>query len=364
MKRFTTSTIAALALAALLGCTHELDSAQGAVATSSSALRTTSIDFDVSLRGTGTTNIHATVYSDSARRGGETILAVHGLVETGTTFERLAEAVFADRALRRRVRRIVAIDMTGHGDSGFPENLPQGARFGELTIEDNVSVVVQSIAALRRLRMAPQVIIGHSMGGLEVQAAQQQLLAQGSSLAALGVRRVVLLAPVPPHDRPWTQPPPADLSPFVVQDATLGAYLSLPPAVWIAQAYTTRAGMLVAGAPTPDQVVERGYSGPEALTTVLQLVESPIPLPTGGTLVIPRPSVDAGAFAPRRGTQLSVVSFAEDVLVPAADLADLYRHLTGDARGRRSFAVTTADAVHSMFLSNPAGMLDVLRRSL
>jgi hypothetical protein len=157
------------------------------------------------------------------------------------------------------------------------------------------------------------------------------------------------------------QPPPSDLSSLVVQDPVLGAYVTLPPFIWVAQAYTTRAGVSVAGTPTPEDVEANGYSGPEPLTVLLQLTESPIALPSGETIVVPRPTVEAGAFAPRHGTRLTLVSFAEDTLVPAPDLADLYQYLTGDARGRGYHAVTTEDSVHSMFLSNPEGLLAALR---
>lgn len=33
------------------------------------------------------------------------------------------ELIFADKALGRRVRRVIAIDLIGHGGSGFPQNL-------------------------------------------------------------------------------------------------------------------------------------------------------------------------------------------------------------------------------------------------
>jgi len=346
-----------------LGCaqTSEADADPGAV---SEALRTSSIDFDVALRTTGSVNIHATVYTNTEIPWGDTILAVHGLIETGAMYAPLAQTLFADRALRRRIKRVVAIDLPGHGDSGFPENLPDAAKFGDLKIEDNVDVVLQSIDALRRRRLAPQTIIGHSMGGLEVQAVQQALLARGSSLAARGIRSALLLAPVPPHAQTWTQPPASDLSPFLVQDPTLGTYIAFPSAVGVAFSFSTLAGTLAPNAPTPDVAEERGYFGPEPLTTLLQLVESPIALPSGDTLVIPRPTVDAGAFAPRHGTRLSLLSFAQDTLVPAGDLDDLYTHLSGDTRLRRYHEIVSDDAVHAMFASDPEGMLDALRASL
>jgi pimeloyl-ACP methyl ester carboxylesterase len=193
-----------LLIVALAGCTQDVGSGSGGeVESSAASLRESSLEFEVSVRGTGRATIHATVYTNESAWLGETILAVHGLAETGKTFGPLAEALFEDRALRRRIKRVIAIDLVGRGESSFPEGLPAGVTFGDLAIEDNVSTVLQSIDALRKLRLSPQTIMGHSMGGLAVQAAQQALLDQGSSLAAKGVRSAILLAPVPPHGRPW-----------------------------------------------------------------------------------------------------------------------------------------------------------------
>ena len=59
-------------------------------------------------------------------------------------------------------------------------------------------------------------------------------------------------------------------------------------------------------------------------------------------------------------TRRAVTNQIEGV-VPAADLADLYQYLTGGTRPRGYRPVATDDSVHSMFLSNPQGMLDALR---
>jgi len=337
--------------------------AEGAAAQEAGA-RVSELDFEIPLRGTGKAQIHARIYGNPRRGGYETVLAVHGLSETGATFEPLANAIFADPTLKRRIRRVIAIDLVGRGESGFPQGLPNEAKFGDLTIEDNGATVLESIEVLRRRFLAPQTLIGHSMGGLAVQAAQEALLAKGSSLSARGVYSAVLLAPVPAGGRPWTQPVTGDLSQFVVQDPAQGAYVSLPPELWLAQAFSTTAGTLVPNAPTPATVAERGYIGLEPLTTLFQLTGAPIPTPTGETITLARPTVRAGAFASTRGTRLTVVGFTEDVLVPAANLGDLYGYLTGDASNKRYVAVQTPDAVHSMFISNPTGVIAAARNAL
>lgn len=348
-----------LLIAGALGCSAPVGVEDDALASSGSALTESSLQLEVTLRGTSPVQIHAHVW-DGGARGGATVLAVHGLSETGATYGPLANAIFQDRGLRRRIRRVIAIDQPGHGESGVPD-AATGLRFGDLAIEDYVGVVIDSIRALRSQRMAPSVLIGHSMGGLEVQVVQDTLLAQGTSLARLGVRRAILLAPVPPHGQPWTVPMSGDLSPFVMTTPELGTFLQVPPLVFIAQSFGTPAGTLVANAPTEQEVTDAGYVGAEPLSLVLQLVEAPVQLPDGTTFMPARPSVRERAFAARNGTLLELASFSLDPLVPAADLAQLYPYLTGDARNRLYTPVVADDAAHSMFVSNPETVLDALR---
>jgi pimeloyl-ACP methyl ester carboxylesterase len=311
---------------------------------------TAELCFDVNVRG-GTTQICSDVHvNPRASRSGSTILAVHGLTETAAAWQPLTAALFADRDLSRGVRRFIAIDLPGHGDSPIPVGLP-GALFGDLTIDDNVSIVIQSIQKLRELGLAADIIVGHSMGGLEIQGAQGALLGQGSSLADLGIRRALLLAPVPAGGQRFTQPPPADLSPFIITDPRFGTFLSLPPEVArLGGGFTRPDGMLAPGTPSADVIA--AFNGPEPLTTLLQLTDQ---IPT-----LPRPTVPMGGFSPRNGTLLSVIAFSQDVLVQPDDLDDLYAFLV-DGRGPNLLRlIDTPTAVHSMFIVDPVGLLDGL----
>ena len=328
------------------------------------ALTTSDVELPVALRGTGSATLHATVFRNP-RRGvvHENVLAIHGLAETAATFGPLAEALYHDASLGKRVRNVVALDLIGHGKSGNPTGLPSGVSFGQLTIDDNVNVILQALQALRHRQLAPHIIVAHSMGGLAVQALQQKLLDRGSSLAALGVRQVVLLAPVPAPGSPWVRPPTPDLSAFVVQDPALGPYVSLPAALFVAQAFSTTAGTVATDAPTADEVAARGYSAIEPLYTLLQLSDTPVPQADGSTLLLARPSVDAGVFARRHGTVLSLASFSEDTLVPASNLPALYRYLTGDVSDSHYLPIVGPNAVHSSYISNPAAILTALRNA-
>ncbi len=349
-----------LAVSLVLGCSNAQPDAE--VAGAAEALRERSLDFEVDIRETGRATIHATVYTSSWPSTGATALAIPGLSETGKVFEPLSRAIFADLKLRRQIDRVIALDLVGRGESSAPRDLPDGPRFGELTIEDNVSVVVQAITALRKRGLAPRLIVGHSMGGLAVQSAQQSLLEQGSSLAELGILRAILIAPVPPHDQPWATGSAADVSALIKESDELGSYLELTPEAFIAQAYSRLDGELASNAPQPAEVEEAGYVAREPLVTLFQLLETPVEQPDGSTQVIPRPTVDAEAFAPRHGTRLTLLGFSQDVLVPSATLGDLYTYLTGRPEDTGYRHVVADDAVHNTFTSNPDGVTAALKR--
>jgi hypothetical protein len=146
-----------------------------------------------------------------------------------------------------------------------------------------------------------------------------------------------------------------------VTDPVLGTYLQIPAAAFVPLAFTTTAGQVASNAPTPDQVTAGRYLGPEPISTLSELVEASVPLPDGGSFTLQRPTVEQGAFAPTHGTVLSLVSFSEDILVPAADLEPLYEYLTGDTRDRLYHEVTAPDAVHEMLVSDPTPIVDAIR---
>ncbi len=305
--------------------------------------------YTVDLRG-GTAEICTDIYENpTALPAGATILAVPGLTETAAAWEPLVESIFADPQLAPFVRRVIALDLPGHGDSPVPVGLPFGL-FGELLIDDNISVIIQSLGILDASGLGANAIMAHSMGGLAVQGAQEALLANGASLSHLGVRAAILLAPVPAGGQQWTQPPPADLSPFIVSDPALGTFLALPPiAFQLGNSFRTTSGGLIPNLPGLAQLTP--YVGLEPIATLLQLV---------GQLPIPRPTARSRAFAPKHGTALSIVSFSEDVLVPAGDLDDLYAYLTGPS-GKLYRPIVAPDAVHGMFISNPDGLIEAIK---
>jgi pimeloyl-ACP methyl ester carboxylesterase len=315
--------------------------------------------FDAVLRQTGHATIHASIYNNPQNKGVTTILALHGFTERATMFEPLANAIYADSVLKQAVKRIISIDLVAHGDSS-PPTLPNGLKYGDLLIEDNISVLIQSIDKLRSANMGPQVVIGHSMGGLAIQGAQEALLAQNSSLAQHGVLGAILIAAVPNGSVNWTQPPSnPNQAMFVVNDPVLGTILDLPAAAGASTgAFTTLAGTTVPNAPSAQTFINNDWISPEPISTTLELT---------GVNPVTRPKARQNAFANQNGTLLSVLSFSQDVLAPAVDQPALYTYLTGrPSTGSTTLyrPIVTSDAVHSMYISNPGGLITAIKNGV
>jgi pimeloyl-ACP methyl ester carboxylesterase len=321
------------------------------------------VSFEVAVRGSGSAAIHARVYENThGPRSGANVLAVHGWTGTSYEWQPLAKALLDDRTLGQAIQRVIAIDQVGHGDSTIGLDLLAGSHFGSITVQDNASVLVQSIDALQKLGLAPSVVLAHDLGGLEVQAVQQALLDSGSSLAAHGVTSAVLLAPIPPQNHAWNTPledrSDAQLFPVLVSDPELGSYFAVPTpngpgARSIAFPYTTRDGQRVAGAPSVTDALVNRYLASEPSVVTFQMVAA-----------LPGPMVSAGVLASRHGTLTSVMSFSEDIVVPAADAKGLYEYLTEDTHEKGYQTINAQDAVHNMLISNPTGILEALRKQV
>lgn len=305
------------------------------------------LQFNVQVTG-GTAPVQVTIHENPQAPFGSTVLAVHGFTETAKMWEPLKSALFAQPVAKSLIKRIVALDLPGHGLSPIP-TLASG-QFGNLSIYDNVAAIIQVIDALRAQGLGPRVLMGHSMGGLAIQALQEQLLAAGSSLARHGVLSAILLAPVPVANiTAWA--PAASTIPSSYYRFDNGTYLvfdavgALYGGGFSTLASTPTAPVITPAAFTLDFT---GMIGAEPSVTAGQLV--------GAIPNLPRPSARAGAFALTNGTVLSVVGFSQDILAPAALQPALYEHLLG-RQGLLYREIVAPDAVHSMVISNPTGFL-------
>ena len=317
----------------------------------SSALADSSFCFDAQMLG-GSAEVCADVHDNPDALTGETILAVHGFTEAAKSWEPLIGALFDAPSWEHRVKRFIAIDLPGRGNSPMPEGLPGGV-FGDLYDEDFIDIVVQAIRALNDEGMGPDILMGHSMGGLAVQGVQEQLLSEGSSLADLGVSQAVLLGALPGLGAVWNQVrfPDFVLDLFTqgAPDGPYGQYIFFPPPVArTGPGFLTLAGELATNTPPVEEIAV----GAEPYNCTHQINANP-DFP-------PRPFVRQGAFSTTLGTRLMVVAFSQDAFVPPADEAALYEYLTGIPGGAFFRLIETPQAVHNMYITEPGVVVDAL----
>lgn len=310
---------------------------------------------DVKIRAEGEGRLHADVYERCQHESRLRLLAVPGAAVCASTYARLSNAILSDPEPGQTIGRVVAVDLFGRGASEVTK-LPAPMRFGDIGLEDFTRALLQFIDGVKGTELAPQVIVAHSMGALLVQAAQELLLQQGSTLSSCGVRGVVLLAPVPNRNCAWTQRPSSALAPYVVTDEALGAYVELSPE-YLANngAWQKPGGALASTAPTAEVIRQAQWLARDPLTMGLELVG------LGGRA--PRPAVRRGAFSPRHGTNLALISFEHDAVTPMSDHPALYASLTNN-EAQLYYPIDTDDAVHCMHITNPAPLLPVLRAAI
>jgi pimeloyl-ACP methyl ester carboxylesterase len=312
---------------------------------------------NVDLRPGVSVDLHVRVFVDETDHGActasQTAIAVPGFAHTAATWGPFAEALFEEKP--QTVCRLVALDLPGHGLSGLPSG---GLQFSFLTLDDYVTALLGVTAKLPAHGIEPRAMIGHSQGGMVIQMAQQRLLDQHSSLRVrLGIHRVLLLSPTPPEGLSWTfvQSGVAGtlLGQFAVGDAALGTHFSIPDPAWPVVFFTNLNGLLSGDAPTGADVAAQGFNAPEPLLSALQLVGFP---PFGQ-----RPAIDAGIFSGRHGSQLSLISFRNDQLISREEAEAIFAHLTAGKSGRKVHTVEGDEAVHDLYISDPAALLSGTR---
>ena len=194
------------------------------------------------------------------------------------------------------------------------------------------------------------------MGGLVVQLAQQRLLDAGSSLHDLGIDRAILLAPAIPEALPWgfrdAGAVEGLLAGLTVIDPSLGAIIEIPeplvPGLFFGRPDGTVASTALSGA----EVIALGWTGAESVAAMQSMVGMAPQAP---------PAIDAGIFAKANKTDLGIVAFEQDNILPPAEIGPLFTYLTGEATTAGAFVVLSGDdAVHGTPQVDPEGLLDAM----
>ena len=77
------------------------------------------IQLNVAVTG-GIAPVTLSVRENSQAPFGSTVLAVHGFTETAKMWDPLASALFAHPVAKHLVKRVIAVDLPGHGLSPIP----------------------------------------------------------------------------------------------------------------------------------------------------------------------------------------------------------------------------------------------------
>jgi pimeloyl-ACP methyl ester carboxylesterase len=174
-----------------------------------------------------------------------------------------------------KIRRVYALDLPGHGSSGWPFGF---FRYGSMRYYDYTKIIKDVLYKLRADYGNVEIIAGHSMGGQLLAIAQQELLNQQpakSVLSEFGADRILLIAPIIPEQVAWLyadmpfqdRPGPrqglfADLFPLLRLDLYLGLYATVDNPTFRRVFFTDCQGNLVPGSPSDAQIDQIGRTEP------------------------------------------------------------------------------------------------------
>lgn len=317
-----------------------------------SALADQTLFITAQIRANATASIKTEILTNpNLPSGGRTILIHHGLAHSGNAVKPLAQKIFADATLSAKVSNIVIINLPGR--NGSP--LPQGVLFGDLSMVDYASIFLSVLDGLNNQNIHVDSIVGHSMGAVVVELAQNKLLAQGKDLKTdYGIENVVLMAPSIPREIPWlisdSQLSTILALPNIRFSFSMGTFVDIPTLLWQNLWFTTR--LYVIYSPTTPSIFDiqnLGYISKEAYQASAEVI---------GVLGYQRPSVGSGIFNVNKGINFRLVAFSEDRNASTSEERNLYRHVTNDPNDQRYTIVTRPDAVHDMLISSPQGLID------
>lgn len=356
MYRPRTAVASAVALVFTLGACQEAPSApEGDVATGASPSATAKHRADadlfidaVPLQPGVTADIHVQLFVNEGMPCSgtdRTALFLPGSSHTANTFSLVAEEMF--RGPREtRMCQVAAVNFPGHGQS----SLPQGdLLFGDLTLQHYLATVTGVLDRLSGHGVSPGAIVGHSQGTMVVQMLQAELVAEGTSLRdAHGIRRAVLLSPNLPAELPWrwrSNPALLELiQRLVTVDPELGQYIRGPAWAFRRAWFLDLTGAVAPLAPSATTIAGNGWNSKLPLVANLQ---------TLGSDPFSRPSIPAGIFADGEGTELQIVSNADDPASLPSEGEALLRYLTGAPDARNTVVVDPTgshSATHSAML--------------
>ena len=301
-------------------------------------------------------------YNPQKRRGSG-VFFVHSAGHTARFFDPLAAALVT---APNTIKDAYAIDLPGHGSSGWPD----GLLFGDISIGDYALAVYQVLNQMRTVENRNvRTICGHGYGALLVEYVESQLSKgipmlppwsphPSSSLKQdFGVENVILMASSMPKELPW---PDVDapfgagkakdfIVKYAVDEPPLGKVIDVDDASFSNALFAVN-GVPVSGAPSGAEIAE--IKSIESFRTTGEYLG--IDFQKGSFVAIPRvPSVQPNLWA---GQNLTVVAFQFDPFALPSEEQALASYLKP---GSSIIEITDSEAVHDMPYSKPGALLSL-----
>ncbi len=329
-------------------------------------------------------NVNAYVNEGVAKSDAVQIFAIEGMSHTANCWIPFAQELFAQGLQGNAVSEFFAIDMPGRGGSGFPQgfNPVSGTNFklADMYLEDYLAVIR---AAINYLNAMPgvqiEIIMGHSLGGLEVILLQDLLISEGSNIRQeFGIKQAILLAPAIPAPLPWgfLGGGAAQLIPMAMDHPDHGLILNIPYTIWPWLFFTNTCchfmpgnpwgypPSMVPGAPTPAQVLANGYNSIEAGPLLFHMAGLPIAIldPDSHHPTLPRVGANPGIFGLQHGVVLTIIAEEFDKMMTPEEEAANYEYLTGDTQAKRLIVILGEDTCHDTHISDPHKLVQALNQ--
>lgn len=290
-------------------------------------------------------DIHAKVFVNGEHQSeGETVLAVHAMLCSASTWKPLATALFTDNPAGRKVSRVVALNLPGPDRSGLPD--PALLPVDQINLDDYVGALLGALEALQAKKIRPETLLGHSLGGGVIQLAQQRLIRQGTSLRdQYHIKNVVLLA----SGARLPNPGPSIWWYYIELFPPNAPFFGTTDAGWQGICANT-SGVLVTATPSVAEITANHYNAAEPMSVVKD---------SSGYPPYVAPAVDPGIFAPRYRTTFQAVSYEQDPFGgDTADAEAAYEYLTGDAHLTHFAVLPGSDTCHALHVVQPWRVLE------
>jgi len=322
---------------------------------------------DIEIQPGVTVDINVNVFvNENAQSWSNTgkIFAIEGMAHTAQCWRPLAEALFENTDPAMEINEFYAINLPGRGGSGLPQG--DGFLFEDMYLEHNLIVYEAVLTYLNVVHgVFPRTIMGHSKGGLEVILLQDKLIKQGTNLKEqFGINSALLLAPAIPAPLYWGYIDGGgsqNLLPYAVYQPETGIILNLPYTLWPFLFFTNTCCYfppnMVPGAPTPAEVLAKGYNSIEAGPVLFQLagMTPPPPYPFRE-----RPEANPGIFMAQHGVQLTIIADEFDRMMTPAEEIALYQYLTNDATLANLKIVLGEETCHDTHISDPHALAELI----